>query len=202
MVCILSCQRITYAIARDGILPGSRWFGQVSHKSKLPVNAAILIAILSIAINAAVIGSEVAFSALTATATIATNVSYLIPIVARHTVGRHIFEPAKWNLGNASPFIGLIACLYICFLFIVLLLPQVYPVSGVSPANSIQKLLLTTVQETLNYAPIMIAAVTLVSLVGWILPFGWGGMHWFKGPQRQITEAEFKEALIINDDKS
>jgi len=133
MVCILSCQRITYAIARDGILPGSRWFSKLSKSSKLPVNAALLVAVLSIAINATVIGSEVAFSALTATATIATNVSYLIPIVARQTVGRKTFEPAKWNLGKFGPFISTIASLYICFLFIVLLLPQIYPVSGVSP---------------------------------------------------------------------
>jgi len=48
----------------------------------------------------------------------------------------------------------------------------------------------------------MIGAVTIISLVGWILPFGLGGMYWFNGPQRTITEAEFKEALILDDDRS
>jgi len=131
-VCLLSCQRVTYAIARDDILPGSKWFKIVTPKSRLPVNAALLIIVLSIAINATVIGSEVAFGALTATATIAVNVSYLIPIMARQTIGRQYFEPAKWNLGRLSPVIATVASLYICFLFCVLILPQEYPVGGVS----------------------------------------------------------------------
>lgn len=65
-------------------------------------------------------------------ATIATNFSYLIPIVARQTIGRNAFRPAAWNLGLFSPFLGLLAALYIMFLFSVLLLPQVYPVTAVS----------------------------------------------------------------------
>lgn len=132
-VCILSCQRITYAASRDGILPGSRWWAHVNPSNRLPVNAALLIAALSIALNAAVIGSEVAFGALTATATIATSVSYVIPIIARQTVGRQFFEPAAWNLGRFSPFVAGVASLYICFVFTVLLLPQEFPVTPVSP---------------------------------------------------------------------
>jgi hypothetical protein len=46
-----------------------------------------------------VIGSTGAISAITATATIATNASHLFPIVARHTAARQTFMPAKWNLG-------------------------------------------------------------------------------------------------------
>lgn len=48
----------------------------------------------------------------------------------------------------------------------------------------------------------MIGGVTIIILVGWFMPFGLGGRYWFKGPQRTITEAEFKEALIIDDDSS
>lgn len=131
-VCILSAQRITFAIARDGILPFSRIWSRVTTGHHLPVNACILIAVLSIAINAAVIGSYVAFSAITAAATVGTNLSYLIPIVARQTVGRKTFEPAKWNLGRYSIPISMIAGGYIMFLFVVLMLPQLYPVTAVS----------------------------------------------------------------------
>lgn len=88
---------------------------------------------MQVAITCAVIGSTVAFSAITATATIATNFSYLIPIVARYTVGRKNFVPARWNLGKLSPFLGLVSTLYIMFLFVVLLLPQLYPVTAVGP---------------------------------------------------------------------
>ena len=131
-VCILSAQRITFAIARDGILPFSKVLSRVTKSHHLPVNACILIAVLSIAIDAAVIGSYVAFSALTAAATVGTNLSYLIPIVARQTLGRNTFQPAKWNLGRWSIPIAMVASGYIMFLFVVLMLPQLYPVDAVS----------------------------------------------------------------------
>lgn len=129
--CIMSAQRVTFAISRDGVLPFSRIFRRLNAR-RVPVNAALLVVLVSVAITCAVIGSEVAFIAITATATIATNFSYVIPIVARYTVGRHRFQPAEWNLGRWSPLLGAVAVLYILFIFVVLLLPQVFPVTSVS----------------------------------------------------------------------
>lgn len=188
--CFLSAQRVTFAISRDGVLPFSKFFRKLN-RNKIPVNAAFLVTALSIAITCAVIGSTVAFSAITATATIATNFSYLFPIVARYTVGRKHFQPAAWNLGKYSPFLGLIAGLYIMFLFVVLLLPQLYPVDAVSYNSSAPPWLSTHFeQETLNYAPICIGIVSIISLVGWIFPFGLGGMYWFKGPKKTIDDLD------------
>jgi amino acid transporter len=150
----------------------------------MPINAAYLVFAMSVIITTAVIGSVVAFSAITATATIATNVSYLFPIIARHTVGRHTFEPAKWNLGRWTIPCAVVSSIYISFLVVVLLLPQVYPVTG----------------ETLNYAPIMIGGISIISLAGWVLPFGYGGKTWFKGPQRTITEEEVNAGRVVERD--
>lgn len=122
----------------------------------MPINAAILVYTIAVALTCAVIGSTVAFSAITATATIATNFSYLFPIIARQTARRKNFEPAKWNLGRYSVVCATVASLWIGFLVIILLLPQLYPVTA----------------QTLNYAPIMIGAITLISVVAWLLPFG------------------------------
>lgn len=133
--CFMSAQRVTFAISRDGVLPFSKYFRRLNH-NKIPVHAALLVFSLSIAITCAVIGSTVAFSAITATATIATNFSYLIPIVARHTIGRHNFHPARFNLGGFSIVIGIVAGLYIMLQFVVLLLPQLYPVTAVRKTNS------------------------------------------------------------------
>jgi len=168
---------VTFAISRDNVLPFSKYLRRLS-KNKMPVNAGWAVYILAVAITCAVIGSTVAFEAITATATIATNFSYLIPIVARYTVGRNHFVPAKWNLGKFSPILGLIASLYIMFLFCVLLLPQLYPVTA----------------QTLNYAPICIGIITGVSLVGWVFPFGYGGMYWFTGPKKTIAEIDARLA--------
>ncbi|KAE9365517.1 amino acid or gaba permease [Stipitochalara longipes BDJ] len=182
--CFMSAQRVTYAISRDGILPGSKYFRCLSKKSHMPIHAAWLVLAMSVIITTAVIGSVVAFSAITAAATIATNVSYLFPILARHTVGRHSFEPAKWNLGRWTIPCAIVSGCYISFLCVVLLLPQIYPVTG----------------QTLNYAPIMIGGISLVSLLGWVLPFGYGGMSWFKGPQRTISEEDVAAGVVIEGD--
>lgn len=129
--CFMSAQRVTFAISRDGVLPFSRYFRQLS-RARIPVHAALLVFVLSVAITCAVIGSTVAFTAITATATIVTNVSYLIPIAARHTIGRHDFQPARFNLGRYSTFVGVVSAVYIMFIFVVLTLPQLYPVTAVS----------------------------------------------------------------------
>jgi hypothetical protein len=55
---------------------------------------------ISVAITCAVIGPIVAFSAITAIAAIATNPSYLFPIIVQYTAGRKAFVPAKWNLSR------------------------------------------------------------------------------------------------------
>jgi hypothetical protein len=46
--------------------------------------------------------------------------------------------------------------------------------------------LVSVAGQMLNYAPIMIGGISIISLVGWVLPFGYGGRAWFKGPQRTL----------------
>lgn len=68
---------------------------------------------------------------------------------------------------------------------VVLLLPQVYPVTG----------------ETLNYAPIMIGGISIISLVGWLFP-KYGGRHWFEGPKRTISVEEVEGATVMEKDEA
>ena len=170
---ILSAQRVTFAISRDNILPGSSLFRKVSGVSLIPVNAALLVVFIAAAVSCTVLGSSVAFSAITATTVICQNISYLFVLITRHTLGRSSFEPARWNLGQLSLPIGCFSILWIIFLSIVLVLPQVFPVT----------------LQTLNYSPICLGIVTSVSVVGWVFPFGWGGRHWFKGPTKTLPVA-------------
>ena len=138
----------------------------------------MLVLAFGIAISRIIVGPEVA---LTATTTIATYVSYVIPITARQTVGRKQFRPTKWHLGRFSIPYTIIGGTYISFLFVVLCLPQVYPVTAL----------------ILNYAPIMIGGVTILTFVGWIFPFGLGGRYWFHGPLRTISEQEISKARVV-----
>ena len=177
---ILSAQRVTFAISRDNILPGSSMFKKVSGVNSTPVNAAFLVVVIAAAVSCTVMGSTVAFSAITATTVICQSISYLFILGTRHTLGRSIFEPARWNLGRLSLPIGCFSILWIAFLCIILLFPQLYPVT----------------LQTLNYAPICLGIVTFVSVAGWVLPFGWGGRHWFKGPTKTLSESLEDESEI------
>jgi hypothetical protein len=89
--CFMSAQRVTFAISRDGVLPFSKYFRRLN-KNKIPVNAAFLVTGLSIAITCAVIGSSVAFTAITATATIVC-ISYQAPGTVELTSSRPPTSP-------------------------------------------------------------------------------------------------------------
>jgi hypothetical protein len=111
---------------------------------------------ISVAITCAVTGPIVAFSAITAIAAIATNPSYLFPSSCDTPQAvRPLYPPSGISAGSCS-----VASVYISFLFAVLLLPRLYPVTA----------------QTLNYAPICIGAITIVSVVGWAFP-KWGARH-------------------------
>lgn len=170
---ILSATRVTFAISRDNILPGSVWFRKVNGVNLIPVNAAFLVVFIAAAVSCTVLGSSVAFSAITATTVICQNISYLFVLITRHTLGRSNFEPARWSLSHLSLPIGCFCILWIIFLSIILLLPQVFPVT----------------LQTLNYSPVCLGIVTSVSVIGWVFPFGWGGRHWFKGPTQTMSAA-------------
>ena len=127
---ILSTQRVTFAISRDNILPGSLLFRKVSGVSLIPVNAALLVVFIAAAVSYTVLGSSIAFSAITAMTVVCQNVSYLFVLMTRHTLGRSSFEPARWNLGHLSLPIGCFFMLWITFLSNFLVLSQVFPVTS------------------------------------------------------------------------
>ncbi|KAI4192001.1 MAG: hypothetical protein LQ348_003307 [Seirophora lacunosa] len=179
---ILSATRVTFALSRDKILPGSSFFRKVNGVNLIPINAALLVVFIAAAVSCAVLGSSVAFGAITATTVICQSISYLFVLITRHTVGRSRFEPAPWNLGHLALPMGCFSILWLTFLSIVLLFPQVFPVTP----------------QTLNYSPICLGIVTSISVIGWVLPFGWGGRYWFKGPANTLSAAQ-SEAL---DDQS
>lgn len=171
---ILSAQRVTFALSRDRTLPGSSLFRKVGGVHIIPVNATLLVVFSAAAVSYAVLGSSVAFGAITATTVICQSISYLFVLITRHTLGRSSIEPASWNFGRLSPPIECFAIFWPTFLSIILLSPQVFPVT----------------LQTLNYSPVCPGIVTSVSVIWWVLPFGWGGRYWFKGPINTRSAAQ------------
>lgn len=61
--CTTAASRCTWAFARDGAIPGSRWWKQVNHRLDLPFNAMMLSMAVQIILGVIYFGSVAAFNA-------------------------------------------------------------------------------------------------------------------------------------------
>ncbi|TCD61883.1 hypothetical protein EIP91_007787, partial [Steccherinum ochraceum] len=144
---ITSNSRMMYAFARDGGIPGHKFFHKVDVKRKSPIRTVWLACTLSFILGLPSLGSSVAFSAATSIATIGLYISYAIPIALR-VINRQNFVRGPFHLGSFSYPVALIAVLWIIFISIAFILPQENPVDS----------------QTLNYAVVAVGIVIAYSL--------------------------------------
>ncbi|CAL1702473.1 unnamed protein product [Somion occarium] len=163
---ITSNSRMMYAFARDGGIPGHKFFHKVDMKRKSPVRTVWLACTLSFLLALPSLGSEVAFAAATSIATIGLYISYAIPIFLR-VLNRASFKRGPFHLGPFSYPVALLAVVWIGFISIAFILPQENPVNS----------------QTLNYAIVAVGIVVTYSLGFWFL----SARKWFTGPVNQIA---------------
>ncbi|KAL0567964.1 polyamine transporter tpo5, partial [Marasmius crinis-equi] len=163
---ITSNSRMMYAFARDGGLPGSKFFAQVDSRWKSPIRTVWLACTLSFILGLPSLGSTVAFSAATSIATIGLYISYGIPIALR-VIYHKRFVRGPFHLRVFSFPVAIAAVLWIMFISIVFVLPQVNPVTS----------------ETLNYSIVAVGIVMVYSIGFWVL----SARKWFTGPVKQIA---------------
>ena len=70
---------MTYAFARDGGLPFSRFFARVHSRLGLPLNSLILTTVLVIIFGCVFLGSSSAFNAIVSASVVALGITYAIP---------------------------------------------------------------------------------------------------------------------------
>ena len=180
-----------YAFARDGGIPGHKFFHRVDPETGSPIRTVWLACTLSFILGLPSLGSSVAFSAATryemsplylyrlftvsrlfSIATIGLYISYGIPIVLRLWNYKD-FDRGPFHLGKFSYPVAIVAVLWICLISIVFVLPQATPVNS----------------QTLNYAVVAVGIVVLYSVTFWLV----SARKWFKGPVKQIEGgASFK----------
>jgi amino acid transporter len=134
-VLFMTAQRLTFALARDQVLPLSPWISTVS-KRQLPVNAAYVVFVYALLTSMVGVVGKSTFQALLAIAVVAQNLSYAIVIFTRLTYGRTQFQPAGWNLKRWSVPLNIVALTYSGYLFLILVLPFWFPVCAVSFTSS------------------------------------------------------------------
>ncbi|KAI0755586.1 APC amino acid permease [Fomes fomentarius] len=162
---VTSNSRMMYAFARDGGIPGHKFFHKVDAKTQSPIRTVWLACTLSFILGLPSLGSAVAFSAATSIATIGLYISYGIPIALR-LVYRKRFKRGPFHLGPFSYPVALVACIWILFISIVFILPQANPVDS----------------QTLNYAIVAVGIVIVYAMGFWLL----SARKWFTGPVKQI----------------
>ncbi|EKM79742.1 hypothetical protein AGABI1DRAFT_113049 [Agaricus bisporus var. burnettii JB137-S8] len=166
----VDASRVTFALARDNGLPGSRWWKQIHPKTKTPVYAVWLVMFLS-AVIGVLVWSETALSSLAGATVVSLYSSYAIPIFLRITYGYKSFQPGYFRLGKWSRFIGSIAIMWAVFVGVVLLFPLDPNIKSAAD---------------MNYAVVIVLAVFVLSALSWIT----SAHKWFHGPVPNITMEE------------
>lgn len=106
LVCLLfatisimtTSSRMTYAFARDGGLPASRWLAKVHPTLELPLNALYLTTVLVVIFGCIFLGSSSAFNAIISASVVALGVSYGIPLAINCLQGRRMLPPRAFVL--------------------------------------------------------------------------------------------------------
>jgi amino acid transporter len=169
---LLAASRQTFAFARDGALPFSRFLYRMNAYTETPVNTVWFCAFFSIALGLLAFAGLQAINAVFTISVTALYVAYTIPIVARFT-GTNNFKPGPFNLGIFSLPVGISAVAFMAFMGLVFLFPA-------TPKTDV---------PDMNYA-VVVTLGTLILSVAWYYFPKYGGVYWFTGPVRNVQKVE------------
>ncbi|KAG0347930.1 hypothetical protein BGZ54_004764, partial [Gamsiella multidivaricata] len=175
----LASSRMVFAFARDGALPLSKHLHRLN-KDKSPVAAVWFNIAFCFILGMPYIWSETAYSAIVSVNTIASSISYLIPILCRIVLARHTFEPGPFHLGKLSIPIGMVSSVWIVITSALFLCPTEAPVTV----------------ENMNFA-----AVPFVVVIGLCsLYFAIWGRHWFKPGGTRVLDIDMGTVMGMDTD--
>ena len=169
MSSVTANSRMIYAFSRDGAVPLSSLWHRINKRTRTPTNSIWLAAAGAFILGLPYLYSPVAYFAITSIAVIGLYVAYIAPVFLRLRAGDK-FQAGPWSLGRWSRPIGIVATIWVAFIFILFMLPQAFPV---------------TIQS-FNYTPV----VFLVVLGGATIWYLVSAKNWFKGPKVQGSAEE------------
>lgn len=162
--------RMTYAFARDGGLPFSRFFSRVHQKLDVPLEALGLTNLVVLIFGLIFLGSTSAFNAITSASVVALGLSYGIPPAINILRGRRMLpkdrpfrlpEPIGW-------FVNIAGVAFTILTTVLFVFPPELPVTG----------------NNMNYCIAAFAIVFIISLLTWIFD----GRKNYRGPKIDIDE--------------
>ncbi|GFZ45990.1 Thiamine transporter thi9 [Saitozyma sp. JCM 24511] len=147
---VTASSRLIFAIARDGILPGSRWIAKPSPQGQ-PRNAVTVILVVSTLLLIISIGSQVAFTSLLSAGATTSISAYSLICLCRLLVTPKEFKNSKWSLGRWGPLCYTIGFLFNLFLLVATYSPLEYPFTA----------------ATFNFAIVIMAGVSIFGIISW-----------------------------------
>ncbi|RNJ54860.1 hypothetical protein D7B24_009325 [Verticillium nonalfalfae] len=98
--CTTASSRCTWAICRDGTLPGSKWWSQIHTGLQVPLNAMMFLMVVELLLGLLYFGSNAAFSAFSGVGVICLTCAYATPVTTSLMNGRKHLEKASFSLGK------------------------------------------------------------------------------------------------------
>ena len=169
MASVTANSRMIYAFARDGAIPGSKFWHNINKRTQTPTNAVWLATGGAFLLALPYLWSKTAYAAVTSIAVVGLYVAYVIPVFLRVRKG-DAFEAGPWNLGKWGKPIGIIATAWVVFIFVLFMLPQASPVNV----------------DSFNYTPIAVLVVLGFAGIWWLV----SARKWFTGPKVQGSAEE------------
>jgi amino acid permease (GABA permease) len=173
MASVTANSRMIYAFSRDGALPASHVWHRINPRTRTPTNAIWLAAGGAFVLGLPYLWNVTAYAAVTSIAVIGLYIAYVLPTFLRLLQG-DAFEPGPWNLGRWSRPIGVIAVVWVAFITVLFMLPQVSPVDV----------------STFNYTPVAVLVVLGFAGIWWLV----SARNWFTGPKVQGSPEELAAA--------
>jgi len=173
---LTASSRQTFAFARDGALPFSKFIYRVNKHTLSPVNAVWCTAFLSLLLALLAFAGAAAIGAVFSLAVIGQYLAYSIPITARF-VGGQPFTPGPFNLGKYSLPVAIIAVTWMTFMSLVFLFPTTPDPEAM----------------VMNYSIVVLGGILVLSVIYFYFP-KYGGVYWFKGPVNTLGDVPVDES--------
>ncbi|PGH27043.1 hypothetical protein AJ80_01228 [Polytolypa hystricis UAMH7299] len=170
--CMVSASRVTYAYARDDVLPLSRLWKLVNPHTHTPVNAVWLNCFIGVLSCLLILAGDLAIGALFSIGAIAAFVAFATPIAIRVFVVRdEVFRAGPWHLGRRwSRFVGGCGVGFVMLMIPVLCLPSRTMGKGGLSA------------QTMNWTCVVYAGPMLAITIWYIVD----ARKWFTGPKVNV----------------
>jgi amino acid transporter len=162
---MIAASRVTFAYARDGCFPLSKYWAHVNTKTKTPVNAVWFNNVIGNLLLLLIFGGTLTIGAIFSIGALAAFVAFTTPIFIRVFFVGNRFRPGPWNLGRFSIPIGAVASSFTALMVPILCFPSV--TGG------------DLTLAAMNWTCLVYGAPMFGALVWWVVD----ARKWFKGPR-------------------